>query len=740
MKMLTVILKSSHSLRIAPLTFVGLLIAAFCSTDAFATKDYNWDGDNASNQWNIAENWDNGNTAPGDGNDPGTYSIDATDGGVTPPLTADITSATFAPGDGNTNTYGMSQLGVIGDQATLNITGDKLSVTSDEGVVGVREGATIAIDGGDLDAVALSVLDDGSNFSLENGTVSITKVVAIGADPNDPIGEDTGGSPTITVGSGGILDCDSLIFDDEEGHTPLLIIESGGEINITDHMVTTDGGNDGTPLIEGIGNVNISGSTSTLNVDGDLIFDNNGDTGTYGNDQYFMSDGAVIVLGDFTVNGDFEMTGGTLYVGGDFDISGGTNSITGGTIILDGGSAQQMSVTAGTSFNNLTIDNSAGVTVSQNITITGVLTLTSGELDMDNNTLTISNTATGALTGSGTIASETSIINRSVTSGNSYTFPFAYGASIPFIFNMTGGGPGTVQVETVNYSSSSGPFPFNIGNLNKRKGLPPNQYNVDNSMNTVDRFWNITVTGGPTATITFNATTGETAGITGLQAQRWNGTSWDAPMDGATNVVAGVSSFSPWTMSGNGEALPVELLFFDASTDEEDVWLEWATATEIDNEKFEIERSLDGITFSKIAEVEGHGDSKERIDYSYLDAEAASGTNEQLYYRLKQIDYDGAFEYSEINLVTVKLKQHKLSVVPNPYSSTFDLKFTAGREESARVRVVDMNGKIYYSSDHLVQRGANSVSITNLYDIPSGIYLVNIQGPSVSFTERLLKR
>tara|TARA_B110000967_G_C18855239_1_gene546846 strand:+ start:778 stop:1566 length:789 start_codon:yes stop_codon:yes gene_type:complete len=92
--------------------------------------------------------------------------------------------------------------------------------------------------------------------------------------------------------------------------------------------------------------------------------------------------------------------------------------------------------------------------------------------------------------------------------------------------------------------------------------------------------------------------------------------------------------------------LPVDLISFEAEREEDNIKLNWSTASEENNDYFEIQKSYDGEVFTPIGYVDGAGNSNEVLDYSYTDSE----TN-KAYYRLKQLDYDGEFEYSDIVVV-----------------------------------------------------------------------------------------
>lgn len=110
----------------------------------------------------------------------------------------------------------------------------------------------------------------------------------------------------------------------------------------------------------------------------------------------------------------------------------------------------------------------------------------------------------------------------------------------------------------------------------------------------------------------------------------------------------------------NPTTLPVTWLYFTArANDSHEVALNWATASEINNDRFEIERSADGSSFEKIGTVNGNGNSVQTIEYSFKDTTVQRGV---YYYRLKQVDFDGRFEYSNISAASVDSELSSLKV------------------------------------------------------------------------------
>jgi hypothetical protein len=141
--------------------------------------------------------------------------------------------------------------------------------------------------------------------------------------------------------------------------------------------------------------------------------------------------------------------------------------------------------------------------------------------------------------------------------------------------------------------------------------------------------------------------------------------------------------------------LPIELLSFGASVVGEDVKLNWITTTEINNDYFNIERSENGLDFESIGEIAGSGNSNALINYEFYDDSPVFGTS---YYRLKQTDFDGKFEY--FNIIAVNFNKDEdgictLHVYPNPCvgSCVIDLKDCPLDNSQVNVELYDAFGK-----------------------------------------------
>ena len=168
--------------------------------------------------------------------------------------------------------------------------------------------------------------------------------------------------------------------------------------------------------------------------------------------------------------------------------------------------------------------------------------------------------------------------------------------------------------------------------------------------------------------------------------------------------------------------LPVKLVSFEAKEDQDKVKLDWKTASEKNNGRFEIERSYNAKNFDKIGSVEGKGTTQTETSYSFYDVKPLSGTS---YYRLKQIDRnvlsngqytEGETTYSKIVSVT-RDASNFLIVSPNPTADFVDIKLNAAVEVSTW-ELIDISGKIR-SSGNLGQK-------VNLSNMESGEYILRI--------------
>jgi hypothetical protein len=175
--------------------------------------------------------------------------------------------------------------------------------------------------------------------------------------------------------------------------------------------------------------------------------------------------------------------------------------------------------------------------------------------------------------------------------------------------------------------------------------------------------------------------------------------------------------------AGGGGALPTELLNLTGSFNGKEVLLAWKTASERDNKGFEVERSLDGRGFSKIGFVKGQGSSSERHDYAFTDPEILQRTQ---YYRLKQVDNAGGFDYSKVVAVETSKRRAFASAQPNPFGSG-GIRVTLGDSFSGSFRAVllDMTGRQVWSAD-LNGKAGELVDLAVPSELAKGAYLLRL--------------
>ncbi len=178
--------------------------------------------------------------------------------------------------------------------------------------------------------------------------------------------------------------------------------------------------------------------------------------------------------------------------------------------------------------------------------------------------------------------------------------------------------------------------------------------------------------------------------------------------------------------------VPVELTSFAANVNDFDVTLNWSTATETNNQGFEVQRSTDN-QFTTIGFVDGFGTSTENHNYSYVDGSVQAGSYT---YRLKQVDYDGTFEYSDVVEVEVlvpdvfSLEQN----YPNPFNPSTMIKFSLAADSKVSLTVFDVLGQEVSNliSGNLAA-GIHEINF-NASNINSGVYFYRIDATAVDGT------
>lgn len=182
--------------------------------------------------------------------------------------------------------------------------------------------------------------------------------------------------------------------------------------------------------------------------------------------------------------------------------------------------------------------------------------------------------------------------------------------------------------------------------------------------------------------------------------------------------------------------IPVELTSFAANVIDGNIVLSWNTATELNNQGFDVERSFDNINFNRIGFVVGFGTTTDQKSYTYSISDVQTNKS---YYRLKQIDFDGKFEYS--NIVEVEgvtpaefsLEQN----YPNPFNPTTRIDFSIPNESNVKISIYNLIGqKIADIVNSKFAVGKHSVSF-DASNLSSGIYLYKIEADNFTLTKKM---
>ncbi len=531
------------------------------------------------------------------------------------------------------------------------------------------------------------------------------------------------GSGTRKLGNTDLLVCENFnVAGPEFTNSFNKDIDIKGNLNISSGKCNT--GN-GTFTVDG--NVNVSGGTF--------------DGGSGGN---------KIVNGNITVSSGIFNVGssGQLSLRGHLTFSGGTfNGGTGNSIIvLDGSASQRLtgSFTGSAAFHNLEINNIAGVQIRTGAELDNELKLTTGHINPGTHVFKLlSNASVSPVTGRAN-----SFVNgklyKVMDSGDSFTFPIGKGWRWGYTaVKNTTGGTYTWDAEyfntgAINETSVTNMNPTDPSTIKKISGNEYWKISDGGAAAGVDAIIGLSWDGN--SDVSSSPSSREE-----LQVMVWNGSisSWDN--FGGQNFVSGHTQSAGYfesvstigfseniiTLGSTTEdnPLPIDLVSFKAMAIDAGVKLEWETASEQNNDFFEIQKSADGIHFKAIAEVDGSGTTHEYHYYSFLDNKPYLGYN---YYRLKQVDYDGQFSFSDIVFVDIShLGSDDFGFVLYPNPTTNRVIFmrlkTNDLHSPVTVRIVNTVGIDIFSTNVDLEDLAGDLRIEMKSGVHAGMYIIRIE-------------
>lgn len=453
---------------------------------------------------------------------------------------------------------------------------------------------------------------------------------------------------------------------------------------------------------------------------------------TYGNlklvpatAKTFTASGAnSTTVNDFVLNSNATLTDagtGTMNISGNVTVDGtltysGTRSLnfngTTAQTYSDASPASVVTVTGG-----LTINNTAGLTLNAPLQYNGALTLTNGLITTTSTNILRAGTAATASTGSAT-----SYINGPMAKiGGATAFHFPVGKN------------GKVQI--IGIANTAATSTFTAEYFATRHA---SYNNVDAPLIKISEagYWDLSRTSGSDAAdviITWDNNSG-VVDYTKMVVAHNTGANWfreatsgtpTGDNSAGTVTATGVSTFSPFALgSSDALALPLELLTIKAIEQDQKAVIMWTTASETNLDIFEVQRSKDGKTFAQVGTVKAEGKA---ANYSFIDAQPINGIN---YYRLKSIDIDKTFEYSQI--VSLQNNKTKANIKVYPTATTGMLTVESNGSQVEDVTIFNYVGQVVLTAKY-----TNNLNISHL---PSGMYLLQVRAGQENVIEKILKQ
>lgn len=459
------------------------------------------------------------------------------------------------------------------------------------------------------------------------------------------------------------------------------------------------------------------------------------------------------LLGDITVQGnmDLQSSGGasaifdarSLGTSNDFDIniqgdwlSEITFQARTGSVTFDGTEAQVINTDGGETFNDLVINKVGTTTLADSTTslgsgiaTNGTLTLASGFVDLGNSDVTIND-------------------GSSIVGGNSKAYLMADGVGV---LRHAIGALSTAYIFPIGDNDQYSPFTFtlNAGTLassNVTINIRDAKHTNISESSFISRYWSLNnegITGSINYDVSYTYQSNDVQGSEASLLARKFSVSGDV-IGGAVNTGsntlsnAGYTAFSDNTGESQAVPLPVSLLTFTAEIDDLDVVLDWTTATELNNDYFEVQHARNGVDFKTFAKIDGNGTVDDIREYRVVHKSPHFGDN---YYRLKQVDFDGKYEYHHIIRVQMNtfIPELDFIIYPNPASlNNINLRIRSfDGSAPIQMRVIDLLGKEYYK-DVIDGSGLTELAVYNDLNMSVGIYIIEMKQGEVIIQRKLI--
>lgn len=424
-----------------------------------------------------------------------------------------------------------------------------------------------------------------------------------------------------------------------------------------------------------------------------------------------------------TVNGS-----GNYTVGGNWN-NNGTFTAGTGLVTLNGSGAQSLFST--NNFNNLSINKSSGaVILSSDVTIYGTLNFISGNIQTGSNKIIIS--STGSITGSSQSTGWVyGNLQKNIPTGGAISQTYELGDNTRYT-------PTTIGLNGV---TTGGNLAVNV-TATDHPNLATSTIDVNKSVNRYFTFSNNGIV-FTDASFTLNWMVSDVdAGAVpaNFKVGKYNGSAWSYPAfasPGPTSIqVTGITSFGDFAVGESLFALPVRFGSLRGYAKTQGIQLEWITHSEIDIDRYEVERSANGQQFTNAGTVPAKGNSSIVVNYGWFDANPLYGVN---YYRIKSVEKTGQASYSQIIKVNISQGTKEIIFYPNPViGSTIRLQLNNLQKGNYTISLTNTTGQQVLKK-LLLHNGGSVIQTIDIHHLANGIYQLNIAGGGISFTKQVLK-
>jgi len=463
---------------------------------------------------------------------------------------------------------------------------------------------------------------------------------------------------------------------------------------------------------------------SSFNNTGDLFVIQSGQSMTMSNNwtiaaQLQLNSGSTLYINGMTLT----------YNGNAFTNNGSVIGTTAGSNLSIGGTGAKLNIPALTLY-KLTLNRSNGIMLTGNVTITNTLTLTNGILYTDNDTIFFASTAnTPTETSTKKIEGTAVMLTRVIETG-SFNFLGAYFAA------------SNQSLGNVIITRKTGTVA--IGNNNGNSSIACN--------------WDIVAQNQPTngRDMTYSWFSTNDNGNTFSSINRGqvyystdDGATWYTigslvnPVTSSTtrSITVNTTHYSRWTIGSENGPLPVSLSSFTSSVKLNSVTLNWSTASELNNKGFDIERKeINGNDYSKVGFVEGKGTTNQITNYSFTDSKLNAG---KYSYRIKQVDFNGNFEYFSLNSgveISTPKKFNLSQNYPNPFNPTTKIDYEIPADSKVQITIYDISGKEVMQVVNEQQKAGFYTAQFNGAKLSSGTYFYKLSLNGANGSEVLTKK